>query len=222
MSGDIAGYERSKELCEAVFLRLDQNCLPSDQSPDPTSCIELADQFFDQWLLSAEHEEAWQLGLEGIRQGFRVIGRGIERCKEAYEFYCNEHEEAYLEERLVAALNHPKTLQTFTWLASIGERDNAIYELWLGLKQNRTLKDEFIYYDGPGESGWFIPNPEHMTIAKADTRSMARRHHEAVDIPVAPHKICSARHYIPKVWKDTVRAAQEHGLLSGDILDEVL
>lgn len=217
MSVDQASYERNKAMCNAVFQRVDGQLTPDPYTEISDSYITpleaLSQRMYAAWVNEATIPEKNSLALGGIEHGFNVIGRGLQRCLEAYTASCSSTGEQGSDQDFIDALKDARTIKTFVWIASSGPYMHKPYEQWLGLNASRSVTTEEFMLVRDEDGAYFQPNGDILDVADSEARSYARSKDASTTMPRPQHEVCSARHYIPKVWLDMVDAAQAEGLL---------
>lgn len=213
MSESVERYNETRAACAAVFDRYTDN--PKAVSM-PTSgegvFVDLALRHYDTWVGHAQPTELDSVHIGGVQHGFEVCGRGMARCTEAYEGFTQDGDHSAKE--LHGALVNPTTVRFFTWLTSQGGPKAHNYEQWLGLKRTRSVNDgEFLVESDPQTGLYFAPNPQILKVAEDEFYRLQPRRGEVEEPQIPAHKVCSAKHYIPRVWRDLADAALEGKLL---------
>lgn len=143
-------------------------------------------------------EMPWEI----IQHGYWASARGIGACKIAYRRYCEETQSKYTSNVLHSALQNPKTVQFFTYIARMPDAENAVYEEWFDMRTTDRQMDGKQFIFDP-ELAAVLPNPIAKEYAEIERASMNSTQEGA----------CPAVQFIPKVFQVLADECWHRGLL---------
>lgn len=144
---------------------------------------------------------------QGIMFGCLVLARGIERCYDAYQEYCETQNQVQDPEKLLTALRNPATTRVFSRIAGMCNDRAHIYELWLGLDDRRT--SVFNEFDYSPEAGCFTPNNETWDTAQWEAERWSISHGLPNQLTDPAPNQCPASTLLPQLWLRAVDIATE-------------
>jgi hypothetical protein len=172
----------------------------------------ISERLFAGFLKEALQRGHPELHTDGILHGYQVIGRGVISCVRSYNKFVRENDHIRNTSTLNGALKNPKSIEFFTDISKLPNKENREYETYFSLKSAASMGfDQYFIFDP--EQNCFIPNKVLLQEARlAAVRKRIER--LETDNPIEPHERCLATRYIPLVWIQTVDAFEAEGLLA--------
>lgn len=185
---------------------------PEEQAAEATPVYEymntfdrLATRLFENFRQNVADEDKDKLPWAVINHGFLVTARGINQCAQSYQSYCEEQNHQYSLEELQQSLENPRTYRFFTAISLMNNAKNKAYELWVELTSGAFYESNFWFDE---ESKCFFPKEAILQHAEAESSLVGNADSDQED-----YRVCPATRFIPMIWKSTVAACVEEGLL---------